>query len=312
MKRVLFVVFQLATVQIWAKDYDYDYDAEPWRCGAPLVQELRAFDPSNRLRTDLGNSFQLKESLRQISELNMDQITARVGTLSVKEQQHFDLIKGSFNAPIVHRTTLETAQMMLTTGEDLASSTKRKAGAFTPEIEQELFAGHDCIFTSIGIPDGTERYGSTILRLKKGLQFGWATIRSGFKWIQHDLKQDPNGNVDTTMRLEFSEQVITDEHWDAAMAFKIIENVRAGTTFLNQGKSYNNATMLTHLLSQKTVNLFWEKVQEYRLAYMEGKHIENISVDTLEWIKFDKLDQSTVKSWDLSSYFSSLIKFQEI
>jgi hypothetical protein len=308
MKIYFLILFTLSLIpHSWARDYD----VESWRCGAPLVKALRRSDPKNLLN-DSAASLQLIESLKKISQSNMAYMKSQVGALSVKEQALFDLVTTKYQAPIVHRTSTFAAQIVLTTKDGLVSPVKRKAKANTPQVEQKLFAGHDCIFTSIGVPYGTERYGNTILRLKQGSRFGWATLRSGYHWIKTDLKKSTSAEPSSDMKREFAEQIITDESWNEAMAYQMIQNIRNGTSYRGQGKAYDKATITDDLLGRSSSNSFWGKVQKHRLAYMEGKHIENVVLDDMDWIQFRLLDQKTVAAWGLpSGYFGSLIEFYD-
>ncbi len=287
-----------------------DYDVESWRCGAPLVKALRSKDPKKLLNDEL-KTLQLKESLRKISASNMAYMAKKMGKLSDKEQQVFDLIQNKYPAPVIHRTSNFAAKLVLTTLDGLVSPTKRQAKANTPQIEQDLFAGHDCIFTSIGVPYGTERYGTTILRLKQDAIFGWATLRSGYHWIKDDLKLPLTSKVSSEMKIAFAEQIITEESWNKALAYQLIQNVRKGTSFYGQGRPYDKSTILDELIAKNSGNSFWEKVQKHRLAYMEGKHIENVSLDDLDWIQFRKFDETEVRSWTLPDLNGILLEFYE-
>jgi hypothetical protein len=303
MKSIIFLVLAVAFIPI---SWGTDYDVQSWRCGAPLVRSLRHSDPKKLLDDD-SKTLQLKESLRKISESNMAHMTKKMGKLSDKEQQVFDLIKYRFQAPVIHRTSNFAAKLVLTTPDGLVSPVKRKAKANTPQIEQDLFAAHDCIFTSIGVPYGTERYGTTILRLKQDNIFGWATLRSGYHWIKNDLKFSADKRVSREMKNAFAEQIITEDSWDVAMAYQLIQNIRLGTSYFGQGKPYDKTTILDELLAKKSRNAFWEKVQKHRLAYLEGKHIENVTLQDLDWVQFRKVDESEVLSWSFPAALDGIV-----
>lgn len=293
---LLLTAVLLFSSSLWAEDYE----VKSWRCGAPVVEALRKKDPNNLLNDRRGD-LKLKESLLKISDSNIANLTKTIGSLSAKEKSLYDLVVDKFHAPLVHRTSNVAAQIVLTTEAGLVSPKKRKAQANTPMVEEYLYSAHDCIFVSIGVPYGTERYGTTIIRVKPGELFGWATIRSGYYWVKSDLGLPTSVRITDQIRGQFADQVFTDNHWDKAMAFHIIANIRKGSSYYGQGKKYDKSTIMDELLSKTTSDEFWSKVNRHRLAYLEGKYMENVTSSDLDYVQFREVDRPLVGSWSLPS-----------
>jgi hypothetical protein len=277
----------------------HDYDVEDWRCGAPLVQSLRQYDPVHLLNDPAGK-LKLKESLEHISERNLSHMHKILGQLSPKEQALVDLIQEKFQPPIVHRTSLESSKVILNNGEGMESSTKRDAVArVTPNIEQELFSGRDCIFTAVGPPYGIEDYGTVILRFKDQTGFAWGSIYTGYSWTLEVAKKAVTGHADDSMRNRFSEQIFTNNHWNEALALQIITHIRAGTTLRGKGLAYDKKTILNQLLNERSDTHFWNTVKQHRLAYLEGHFSDNVPVNQFLFVQFRTKDGPVVATWGL-------------
>lgn len=277
-----------------------DFPLESWMCGAPLVETLRRKDPDNLLNDSRGK-LGLKASLIEISENNLQLLRDSLGSLSDKEKNLVDLIATKFNPPIVHRASVPTSRFILTSTKGLESATKRGAAPRgTPVIEQYLFSGHDCLFTSVASPYGIKDYGTVILRFEDKKGFSWGSMYTGFRWglevEKADLTKDPGDG----MRRRFARQIFTNNHWDEALALFIIENVRAGTTFRGKGAAYDKKTIIDSLLAEESKSSFWSTVVRHRLAFLEGHYTDNFPVTDLSFVQYRLADKSIVESWGLS------------
>jgi hypothetical protein len=291
-----------------------DQELENWMCGAPMVVALRKSDPDNLLQDPSGN-FRFKESLETISESNLQRLKKKLGALGHKEKSLVDLIVSKYNPPIVHRTSVETSKIVIKSRNGLVSATKRRESpAVTPMIEQRMFAGHDCIFTSVASPYGIREYGTVLLRFEDKKGFAWGSMYTGYRWALEvegvsDLSRHPGDG----MIRRFARQIYTNNHWDEALGLLIIENVRAGSTFRGKGASYDKTQILDQLLAEPTQSSFWSRVVRHRLAFLEGHYVDNIPLDDVKFMQYRNLDKPTVETWGLpSSWFGghdSFIQF---
>jgi hypothetical protein len=197
-----------------------DVPVESWRCGAPLVEALRQSDPDSILNDSAGR-LKLKESLEVISQNNLDYQHSQIGKLTADEQSLMSKIQTTFQPAIVHRTDTVSAQIILTNGSGMVSATKRNAAAkVTPDIEQQLFSGRDCIFATVAPPYGTETYGTVILRFKNDRGFAWGSIYTGWTWTQEVAQRAVTDPATDWMKRKFSRQIYTNNHWGEAIALQ--------------------------------------------------------------------------------------------
>ncbi len=276
-----------------------DYPLKSWMCGAPLVETLRSYDPDNLLNDSAGK-LSFKESLIQISESNLRYLRKKLGTLSEQEKQLLELIEQKYPAPIVHRASVDTSRLILN-AQKMESATKRGAKpTSTPMIEQHLFAGHDCIFTSVASPFGIMDYGTVIFRFEPKKGFAWGSMYTGFRWALEVEKKEYTAVPGEGMKRRFARQIFTNNHWNEVLGLLIIENVRAGTSFRGRGAPYDKTTILDRLLSESSQLSFWELVVRHRLAFFEGHFTDNIPLDHIDYVQYRSLDKPIVSSWGIS------------
>ncbi len=115
----------------------------------------------------------------------------------------------------------------------------------TPAVENQLYGAYDCVFASVGPPDGTPRYGDVIIRLKDSVrEHGWATPFSGIHFltaVRHkdagkmqellaagrDLPAPPDKlSLGFDDRLHFSHYVVAEKDWHRALAYQAIVTLR--------------------------------------------------------------------------------------
>jgi hypothetical protein len=298
-----FVLLVLPLTSTWSLEpyQGADYPVEKWRCGAPMVESLRKHDP-NELLNDSPGKLGLKESLEEISNSNLKRLKKKLGNLSFKEQELLDLIATKFPAPVIHRTSVATSKFIVANQAGMVSATKRKAPpAVTPMIEQRLFSGHDCLYTTAGTPYGTKDYGTVIIRFEDRTGFAWGSMYTGYRWALEVEKKSLTEEPGDGMRRRFAEQIYTNNHWDEALGLFIIDNVRAGTSFRGKGAPYDKSTMLDKLLSIKSRTSFWTLVVKHRLAYLEGHFTDNVPLSDIYHVQYREADRGTINSWKLPS-----------
>lgn len=301
MKRVtLFLFLFLTQLAFGLEPYQgSEVSVDSWRCGAPLVENLRQADPEGKLQNS-GINAGLKASLESISQSNIDNFKKKLGALSSEEQQLVDLIENKYQVPIVHRTELHVAKTLLSGGVDLSSPTKRRQPPrVTPGIEQSLFSGWDCIYASVAPPYGIQQYGSVLVRLKNDSNFSWGSIYTGFSWTREVIGRSLLLPATDSMKQEFAKQVYTNNHYNEAIALHIIDHIRNGTSIRSKGAPYNKSSILGDLLQIPRADWFWNKVVRHRLGFLEAHYTDDIGIQDIEFIQFRTLDMPTVNSWNL-------------
>ncbi|MFZ4713745.1 MAG: hypothetical protein ACOYL6_08550 [Bacteriovoracaceae bacterium] len=277
-----------------------DYEVKYESCGAPLVQALRKSDPE-KLLNDPDAKLKLKASLERISEENIERVEKELGTLSAKEEELLKLIQNKYYPPIVHRTSVETAKILLPKEWGLVSATKRKAPpAHTPSVEEKLYSAADCVFTAVAPPYGIDDYGTVLLRFKDRNGFAWGTVLTGWTWVKDVLKK-PLTDASDDMKRKFAEMVYTNNHWEKAIAYQIIGHIRAGASIRGLGKPYDKKTILDTLLTKTRSSDFWGTVAYHRLGFLEGHYSDNVELKQMSFIQFREDDRKEVNSWNLKS-----------
>lgn len=292
-------MFQLSLVLLILIRSFEAFSLESWRCGAPLVEELRRNDP-DRLLNDPNGHLNLKESLEVISQSNLSFQKSKLGSLSDEEQKLVAAIGTRFFVPINHRTQLAEARAILEMGSLVSAAKRRGITVNTPGVEERLYSAADCVFTTVAPPFGTEGYGTVIFNLKPRHGFAWGTILTGYTWTLEVLRKSVDTPVTGWMKQRFSRMIFTNNHWDEALALQIIGHVRMNSSIRAKGLAYDPKTILRSLLSSKTNNQFWSKVVTHRLAYFEGHYTDDVSMSNMNYAQFRTLDMSQVLRWGLS------------
>lgn len=302
MKQLLFIFLFIWTVNLWALEgyQGQDYKVDSWRCGAPMIEALRSEDNDGLLQDPTGQ-LKLKESLEAISTNNIKYLKNKLGTLSADEKSLLTLISTKFKPAIVHRTDLGSSKIILTNG-GLVSATKRGVSPrITPDIEQGLFSGRDCIFAAVGLPYGIENYGTTIFRFKNKEGFAWGSIYTGLSWTVEVAQRSYNDSASNWMKRRFARQIFTNNHWNEALGLQIIGHIRNGTSIRGKGPSYDKSKILSELLAMKTDVAFWKRVAYFRLGFLEAHYTDNVGIDDFQFVQFRTKDTSAVTSWGLPS-----------
>ena len=282
-----------------------DVPVESWRCGAPLVEALRKSDPESLLN-DAAGKLKLKESLEIISQNNIDALHKKLGKFSAQEQALATKIQTTFPAAIVHRTDVAASQIILTNGKGMVSATKRNAPAkITPNIEELMFSGRDCIFATVAPPYGTMSYGPVILRFKNNRGFAWGSIYTGWTWTQEVAGRPVTSPATDWMKTKFSNQIFTNNHWGEALTLQVIEHVRAGTSIRGKGHPYDKSTILSDLLKIKDAEDFWKKIVAHRLAYLEAHYTDDVPVSDFSFVQFRTSDAPVVATWNLPAAWTA-------
>lgn len=268
-------------------------------CGAPMVQALRASD-GRHLLNDSNGLLGLKASLEKISASNLARWRKALGALSAKEQSLIIALKTKFLVPLVHRTTLPTAQTLLMGHLPMSSPAKRGVVArITADVEDQIFGGHDCIFASAAPPYGIVPYGTVIMRIKNNEGFAWGSVYTGYTWVREILKRSPALPATDPMKRDFAEFVVSNNHFQEALAFQIIHYTREGGSIRSLGASYDKNAILDTLLASPSNESFWGAVVHYRLAFLEAHYVDDIPMDDMQFVQFREADRALVALFNL-------------
>lgn len=283
-----------------------DHPVEDWRCGAPIVKALRDKDIDGKLNS-VGINADLKESLEAISHSNLAYNKKKLGTLSSDEQALMDLVKTRYPVPIVHRTHMDVAEILLAKGQALSSPVKRdEPPRVTPGIEQSLFSGWDCIYSSAGPAYGIQNYGTVLVRLKNESNFSWGSVYTGFSWTLEVMERSIYLPATENMKRLFARQIYTNNHYNEAIALQIISHIRAGTSIRGKGYPYDKTAILKDLLSIDSADRFWRKVAAHRLGFLEAHYTDDVGLQDVEFVQFRTKDMADVSKWNLpSSWFGA-------
>jgi hypothetical protein len=208
----------------------------------------------------------------------------------------------------------------------------------TPGVEIQLFGAYDCVFASIGPPNGTPRYGDVIIRLKDAVRdHGWATPTSGmhFLWaVRHkdarqmqallaagkSLPAPPSPlSIGFDDRLAFSNQVVTEEEWNRALAYQAILVLR---NLHDSPASDKVRGRLARMLATKDPVAFWtsfipaeepnqspaELAARVPFGYLEGKFPGRFSIDDFTSIEISADQLSEVRTWPEAKPYLHLVR----
>lgn len=209
----------------------------------------------------------------------------------------------------------------------------------TPAVENELYGAFDAVFTSVGPPHGSPRYGDVIIRLKDSVrEHGWATPFSGMHFIYAVRHQDARKMQDLLAegkqlptsrynplhlgfddRLHFSHYVVTENDWNKALAYQAIlvyRNLDQSPASLKVKQRFQ--AMLTERDSQKFWSLFIpdrlkngtpeEDAERVPFGYLEGKFDNQVSIDFFTSIEVPQEKLSEVRSWPEAQPYLHLIQ----
>ncbi len=249
----------------------------------------------------------------------------------------------SVPAPIVNRLHFEDLRGVLANGGLVSLYRQQQADHqqlqhTTPNLENMLFGGFDCVFASVGPPDGSPRYGDVIIRLKDSVrQRGWATPFSGMHFIYGVRHQDARKmqkmlaagetlppppsplSLGFDDRLHFSHYVVVEEHWNRALAYQAILVLR------NQDNSPTGRQVRDRyfkMLRSKTPDEFWrlfipareenlsrsEAAVRVPFGYLEGKFSDKLPIDKFTAIEVPKDRLNEVRQWPEAKPYLGLIR----
>ncbi len=284
------------------------------RCGEPLSNsKLKTLELPENNNPDL-----IQKNIEIISSSSLAQYELGLQDLTNDEKK---LLDKTINMPLpyIHRTPFERFKSILTQGgitspKESARRALQVAEAFTPLIEDNLFGGHDCVFSTVGPPKGRETYGNVIIHFKKSiLDYSWATPWSGWYFLKSIRQEDPqishqsnpeeNNQKIPDYQRHFSSGVFAGKDWQKIFAYRLINNLR------KMSSSETRKISIEELLSETEELKYWEKIDKYKLGYFEAKSPSFISFDDVKLIEIPNDKKNEVLSWSESSRWAKLMIF---
>ncbi len=209
----------------------------------------------------------------------------------------------------------------------------------TPPLENDLYGAYDCVFASVGPPNGSPRYGDVIIRLEDDVrENGWATPFSGMHFIFAIRHQDaramlallnsgkplPTSVTDPLSlgfddRLHFSHYVVTESAWETALAYQAILVLRNAET---TGAAGQIRSRFASLLTAEDDDAFWstfipsremgltpeEDAARTPFGYLEGKFDDQLSIKNFTAIEVPAAQLATVRTWPEAQPYLHLIR----
>ncbi len=276
------------------------------------------------------------------SQCTMAEFELFLAPLDPKEQRLIDKIE-SLAAPIVNRLHFEDLREVLKRGQLSSYLMEEKTGSHlkhtTPQLENELFGAYDCVFASVGPPDGSPQYGDVIIRLRDSVrEHGWATPFSGMHFIYAIRHRDArkmqrmlaSGTELPTQatnplslgfddRLHFTHYVVAEKHWEKALAYHAILVVRSADDSAT-GKLVE--ARFAKLLEEDDPYEFWktfipareknlsleEAAARVPFGYLEGKFDNQLKSEHFTAIEVPADKLAEVRSWPEAQAHLPLIR----
>ena len=312
------------------------------QAGYPLVAARRTAIDARSFQRPL-DRIRIRKWMELGSRTTMAEFELFLAPLSPPEAKLLEKIE-HMPAPIVNRLPLADLRGVLKNGGLLSlyrEEQLRRAEVkhTTPAIENELFGGYDCVFASVGPPDGSPRYGDAIIRLRDSVrEHGWATPFSGMHFIyairhknartmQNLLAQGqplPTAATDPLSlgfddRLHFSHYAVAEKDWNKALAYQallVLRNLDASAA------SERVRQRFAALLAEDDAAKFWalfipamepglpaaEEAARVPFGYLEGKFADKVSIEDFTSIEVPPAQLAEVRAWPEAQPYLPLIR----
>jgi hypothetical protein len=231
--------------------------------------------------------------------------------------------------PIISRTHLVYLRGILKNKALMAPRYAKRQGvpvniAVTPGVEERLFGAYNCVFATVGSPDGTPRYGEVLIKLKPSVKsFGWATPWSGFNFIANtraavygrssaEFYKDPgiDGKYPLTFddMSHFSLYVVDGSDWNRALGYQAILFLRQMRESEGCAKMKATPAEFVEALLKKRGDDFWFTLMNLDVCYLEAKFDDMVSSDYFESIEVPAGSLEEILSWPESEPFRDIIR----
>lgn len=271
-------------------------------CGGPLA-EARIRATTLPLKISIAPE-KITAFLGLASRAKVEELRMALGPVS-DEERKLMVIAGKFPPFSVTRTPFEELRSILSSGVILSPAEAARKGAvldrpFTPQLEDALFGGFDCIFALVGPREGRKRYGDVafILNDDSLKKTAWATFSSGWHFMKTTKSAGTAPGQED--KLGYSETVFTAGEWGDVFPPAIV-------AYLREKPEKESIWIKPLLKASKDRVEFQGLVDKFMLGYMEAKiprefPLEN--VDSIE-VPLDKLKE--VLEWPESKKWASKI-----
>lgn len=279
-----------------------------YKCGRPLVEAWDARNKTNYSKLDQ------KAAFAAISKENMNALIKLVGPMTADEKV---LYAGSLSlnpVPVVNRSYFSNLKRLLTSQAksiEAPNSPRAKAEglepAITPQSEDKLYGAWNCVFATVGPPDGRTMYGDVIFRFKSREPVpAFGTLRAGnpFMW------ESPGKSLDE-YQYGYVQMLIAPSDWDEWFAYTLVKLIRdkgaAKAKMIADLKKILESTPLNKRRSD-----FWQYVFDQQLGYLEGKYENTVSITAMESIEVDASVMKDIAGWQLPTNVMALIKAKTV
>ncbi|NLO91759.1 MAG: hypothetical protein GX410_07195 [Elusimicrobia bacterium] len=239
----------------------------------------------------------LRADLLAVSAANLEELRAAAGELSGAEKEIRVKTLKMMPPFLIHRIGLERLRGVLEMGGIVSTrEMQRRAGGavkpFTPPLEDKLFGGYDCVFVTVGPPQGRPRYGDILLSVKpKTDGSAWASHSSGWTFMGEVRKSTVTLQMPVTRddELAYSHLILADRDWEQAYPLLIILQLRA--------KGEARPELVKQLLAMREREGFWNFVDANRLGYLEGKFSAFVPLEDIDRIEVPPAKYDEVMNW---------------
>ena len=300
-----------------------EFAAKTHKVGESIVKGRRA-----ALRLPInGNEIsrgQIHDYIQMVSRHNLEEIAFWSGFSSEVEKLLFNKIR-SLRVPIVTRTSMSNLRKILQNHALMSpvEGVRRDLAVnktVTPDLEEMLFGAYGCIFATVGLVDGSSRYGEVVIRLRNAVQeVGWATPWSGHYFFSNLLKEDTHlleariesgdmKEIGSDIYLQFSHFLIAGRDWNEALAWQAINYLRGGR---DEAEKAKRRELAIKLLKETDERRFWQTFSKdgaYTCGYLEAKFEGYLPLASVESIEVEKQHLSEVLSWPEAQTFRHRIR----
>jgi len=233
-----------------------------------------------------------------ISRANLDELNAAFGTPTEEATAIIRKIRKMWPPFETHRISMPVLRKVLASGGILSYRELEKRGVktdppSTPVLEDELFGGYDCVFTSVGAPQGRGKYGEIVLIMHdKGRPRSWASASSGWRFMK-DYRNATSREA-TPIReddiLAFSHTIFAHSEWKQAYPILI-------AMFLRAKPEKEKQELYPLLLNETDRRRFWQTIDDRWLGYLEGKQGGALMLSDIETIEVPAENYAEILSW---------------
>jgi hypothetical protein len=315
--------------------------ADPPHEATPLAEVRRQAIDARPFHRPLSEE-RIRQWLELSSRTTMAEFELFLAPLTSQEARLLKKLE-SMAPPIVNRLSVENLRGILKNGGLLSLAAEQKAAGnnvrhTTPGVENLLYDAYQCVFASVGPPDGTPRYGEVIIRLKDTVrEHGWGTPFSGMHFVYAIRHKNARGMLELLQagkelptapgsplslgfddRLHFSHYIVTEKEWSKALAYQAIL-VRRNLPATSSG---DLARQRFDTMLEKDGREFWtlfipapvpgatKAAAESRVpfGYLEGKFPDQVLIENFTSIEVPAERLAEVRSWPEAKAHQGLIK----